>query len=103
MIKNAFYFILKALFGLKIFKCLSLLFGDEEKHFDKKDKFNFKIYDVKTWETNNCNTHIAQYLKNKGNQKMKFGQLIKYNMGNIFLENHTQNVVEELFPDPIKY
>ena len=25
-------------------------------------KINFKIYDVTTWETNNCNTHIAQYL-----------------------------------------
>ena len=24
---------------------------------------NFKIYDVTYWETNNYNTHIAQYLK----------------------------------------
>ena len=32
---------------------------------------------------------------------MKFGQLIEYNMGDIFLENHTQNMVEKLFPDPI--
>ena len=31
MIKNAFYFTLKALFVPNIFKCLSLLFGDEEK------------------------------------------------------------------------
>ena len=31
---------------------------------------------------------------------MKFGQLIKYNMRHIFVKNHTQNVVEELFPDP---
>ena len=30
---------------------------------------------------------------------MKFGQLIEYNMRNIFLENNTQNVVEKLFPD----
>ena len=29
--KNAFYFILKALFVLKIFKFLSCLFGHEEK------------------------------------------------------------------------
>ena len=34
-----------------------------------------KIYDVTTWET-----------KSKGNQTMKFGQLIKYNTRNIFLE-----------------
>ena len=31
---------------------------------------------------------------------MKFGQLIEYNMTHIFLENHTQIVVEKLFPDP---
>ena len=31
---------------------------------------------------------------------MKFNQLMKYNMRKIFLENHTQNVVEKLFPDP---
>ena len=24
---------------------------------------NFNIYDITTWLTNNCNTHIAQYLK----------------------------------------
>ena len=31
MMKNAFYFILKALFALKIFKLLSWLFGHVEK------------------------------------------------------------------------
>ena len=31
MIKNAFYFVLKALFVLKIFKFLSLIFGHVEK------------------------------------------------------------------------
>ena len=30
---------------------------------DKKLMVNFKIYDVTDWSTNNCNTHIAQYLK----------------------------------------
>ena len=35
--------------------------------------------------------------RGKDNQAMKFGQ---YNMRNIFLENHSQNVVEKLFPDP---
>ena len=38
--------------------------------------------------------------RSKGNQAMKFGQLIEYNMRNIFVENHTQNVLEKLFPDP---
>ena len=35
----------------------------------------------------------------KGNQAMKFGQLIDYNMRNIFLKNDTQNMAEKVFPD----
>ena len=31
---------------------------------------------------------------------MNFGQLIKYNMKNIFLKYHTQYVIEKLFPEP---
>ena len=37
--------------------------------------------------------------RSKGKQAMKFGQLIEYNMRNIF-KNPTQNVLEKLFPDP---
>ena len=37
--------------------------------------------------------------RNKGNQTMKSGQLIEYEKS-FFLENHTKNVVEKLFPDP---
>ena len=37
--------------------------------------------------------------RSKGNLTIKFCQLIKCNMRNIFLKNHTQNVVEKLFPD----
>ena len=31
---------------------------------------------------------------------MEFGQLVEYNIRNILLKNHTQNVVEKLFLDP---
>ena len=31
---------------------------------------------------------------------MQFSQLIEYNIGNIFLKNHAQNVMEEQVPDP---
>ena len=65
MMKNAFYFTLKARFVLKIFKLLSWLFDHVEKRLDLKDKVNFQIYDVTTWLTNNCNTHIDQHLKNQ--------------------------------------
>ena len=34
---------------------------------------------------------------------MKFAQLIEYNITNVFLENHTQNVMERLFPDPFRF
>ena len=39
------------------------LFGQVGKRFDKKAMVDFKIYDVTTWQTNNYNTRIAQYLK----------------------------------------
>ena len=39
--------------------------------------------------------------RSKVNQTIRFGQLIVYNMRNIFLENLIQNVVEMLVPDPI--
>ena len=50
MMQNAFYF-------------TYLIFCHEI--FDHIAKFNFKIYDVIYWETNNYNTHIAQYLKKR--------------------------------------
>ena len=57
--KNTFYYTLKTVFVLKIFKFLSWLFGKEEKRLDKKVKVNFKVYDVTTWEANNYNTNIV--------------------------------------------
>ena len=49
--KNAFYFILKAIFVLML-----------KKQLDSKDKVNFKIYYLTAWLRKNYNTHIAQYL-----------------------------------------
>ena len=58
LMKNAFHFTLKALFTIiKIFKILSWLFGHAEKWLDQKDTFNFKVYDITAWLTNNYNTH----------------------------------------------
>ena len=94
------FFTSKALFVLKIFKFLSRLFGHVAKRLDKKDKVNFKFYDVTAWLTTNFNTHIAQIFRSKSNQTMKFGQLIECNIRNIFPKNHTQNVVEKLASDP---
>ena len=63
VMKNTFYFISKALFVLKIFEFLSQHFGHVAKRLDKKNKADFKFYDVTAWLTNNYNTHIAQYLE----------------------------------------
>ena len=64
MMKNAFNFILKTLFVRNILKFL-LSFRHVGKWLDKKEKFNFRIYYVINWETNNHNTctRIAHYLK----------------------------------------
>ena len=60
--KNYFYFNLKALFILKVFKFLPVLFGHVKKWLNDKDKVNFKIYDATTCLTKNYNPHITQYL-----------------------------------------
>ena len=31
---------------------------------------------------------------------MKFGQFMKYNIRTFLLKDHTQNVLEKLFPEP---
>ena len=62
MMKNVFYFTSKALFVLKIFKFLSWLFGHVAKWFDKKDKVNFKFYDVIAW-LKTILIHITQHLQ----------------------------------------
>ena len=70
---KAFYFSLKSVFVLKIFKFMSWLFGCVEKRFDWENKGNFNIFEIRTWETNNCNARIAQDLgkkKQSGNENL---------------------------------
>ena len=62
--KDAFYFMFKALSALEIFTFLPRHFVYVEKRLDKKVMVYFKIYDVTDWITDNYNTHIIQYLKN---------------------------------------
>ena len=100
MIKNAFYFTSKALFILKIFEFLFLLYGGVAKWLDQNDKVTFEIYDVTAWLTDNCMTHIAYILRSKGNQTMTFSQLIDYDMKNIFLEKSYRKYGGETSPRP---
>ena len=43
---------------------------------------------------------LTNFPKSKGNQAIKFGQLIESNMRNIFLEKSYSKCFTELFPDP---
>ena len=61
MMKNAFNFILKALFVLKIFKILSWFFGHEEITAWLENKINFEIDDIKAWLANNYN-HVLLHI-----------------------------------------
>ena len=45
---------------------------------------------------------LPNILRSEDNQAMKFSQLLEYKMGNIFLEIHTQNIVERIVPDPFQ-
>ena len=93
--KIFFYFTPKVLFVLKIFKLL-WLFGHVVKRLDKKDKVNFKFYDARAWVI-----HILLNIsRSKGNQTMKFGQLIECNMRNIFLEKSYTKCGGETSPRP---
>ena len=73
MMKNAFYFILKPLFVLKIFKILSRLFG----HDFLTSQIGLQTIAI----------HILPNIsQSKGKQTMKFGQLLEYNKRNNFLQ-----------------
>ena len=62
--KNAFYFLLRALFLLM--RYFSYIFGLTfwlgRKRLNEKVKVSFKIYDITEKTANNYNTYIAQYV-----------------------------------------
>ena len=41
---------------------------------------------------NKCNRHIANISRSKGNQTLKFGQLIEYDMRTLFKKIKTEHV-----------
>ena len=59
MMRNAFPFILKTFFVLKILNFCTDFFTCVGKRLDEKAKVSSKIYDVTTWKTNNYNICIA--------------------------------------------
>ena len=113
--KNAFYFIIKALFVLKVFKSLSWLFWSCRKNgLIKKLRLIWPVW-LNGWVfvyelsgygfESHCTQLISKLMmsqpgkrtrhilpnisRSKGNQAMKFGQVIGYNRINIF---HAKNL-----------
>ena len=75
-----------------------------------EESWSFKIYDVTAAGAHIVTKHVLpkqivtkhvlpNISRSEGNQTIKLGQLIEYSIRNIFLEYHTQNVVEKLVPD----
>ena len=73
----------------------------QKKQLDQKDKVNLKIHYVTNWITNNCNAHIADYLRSKSTQTMTLGQLIEHNMRNIFVEKSLTKCDGETMTRPL--
>ena len=85
--KNVFYFVLKAFFVLKIFKFLSRHFGHvEKKSVIRKIRLTSKFITSQTG-LQTIPIHIwLNISESKGNQTMKFGQLIEHSKRNNFLQ-----------------
>ena len=85
--KNAFYFILKALFVLKIFKLLSWLFGHVKKPgLIRKIRLISKFMTSQPGQQTIAIHILPNISQIKDNQTMKLSQLKKYNKRKIFLE-----------------
>ena len=83
--KKGFYFTLKDLFVLKIFKVLFWNFGHIGNQLDKKAKVSFKIMTSQTGLQITAIYILPNSSKSKGNQGGKIGQIREYNVRNIFL------------------
>ena len=67
-----------------------------EKRFDKKAEIISNFVTSQTGQQISIIHILPNMSRRKGNQTMKFSQLIEI----LFLRNHTQNVVEKLIPNP---
>ena len=96
--EKCFYFVSKTFFVLKIFKFMSRHFGHRKNSLIRKIRSTSKFMTPHP----GLQTIPVQILPNisqcKGNQKMKFGQLIEHNKRNIFFKNHAEYEVGRLVP-----
>ena len=100
MMKNAFYFFLKAFFVLKIFKFLYRLFGHAERVI-RKIRLILKFMTSQfAWQTTTI--HILPNTSPiQDKQTMKFGQLVEYNKRNTLLQKSCRKWGKKTSPRPL--
>ena len=76
--KNAFYFILKALFVFKMFKCLSRLFGHVKNVLIRKIRLISTFLMSQPCKQTITIHMLLNISRSKGNQNVKFSQIIEY-------------------------
>ena len=91
-------FHLKSSYLFKIFKFSSQLFGHVKNGLVEKIRLISKFMTSQPGKQTIA-IHISPYIsRSKSNQTMKFGQLIEYNMRNIFLEKSCTKCDGETIP-----
>ena len=102
MMKNAFYFMLKAFFALKIFTFFGLIFWSCRNGLMKKLRLISKFMTSQAGQKT-ITIHILPNLpRSKSNhQAMKFGQLVEYNIRYIFLQKSCKKWCRETNPRPL--
>ena len=96
--KNAFYLTLKNIFVLKIFKFLSRFFG----HVGKAtwlERLTSKLMTSQPGLQTIAMHILPNISQSKGNQTIKFGQLIEFNKSNDFLQKLYSKWDKELVSD----
>ena len=86
MMRNAFYFTLKALFVLEIFQILFWVFGYVGIQHDERAKVNFKISYVSNWIKTITIHMLPDISRSQGNLTTKFVPLIEYDIRNFLVE-----------------
>ena len=86
MIKNPFYLILKVRFVLKIFVFVTTFWSCRKNGLIRKIMLTSKFMTSQPGLQTIAIHILPNISQSKGNQTMKFGQLIEYNKRNIFLQ-----------------
>ena len=87
IVTSVFYFMFKAPFVLKILTFLSWLFGYVKNNFIRRFRLIPKFLTLQTGQQIITIHILPNISRSKGNQAVKFGRLIKYNVKDTFLQN----------------